>query len=126
MSKVFLIDVPEEYGVRGLIGDGKMLKFHFNGTCLGEFPVPFDNVTLQEVDIVSLLVSNNDVEIAVNASREFKKKISKISLSEVAKQVQSLNGLVFLGIKKDNAHGVPYTQYIYAFLKGAIHPSILG
>jgi hypothetical protein len=120
LGKVFLINVPNEFGVKGLINEGKMLKFHFNGTCLGEFPLSFSKVSLQEVDIVSLLVlENGELEVGYNIAEVFSKKTATRSLSDIVLLINAANGLVFAG-KRDEKDS--YVQYIYAFMRGVLSP----
>ena len=125
MSKVFLVDVPNEFGIRGLIGDGKLLKFKFNGVCIGEFPIDYNVSTMQEVDVISVLVSGTQVELAFNTNQTFTKKTSLIGLADIAKKLNNLNGLIFMG-RREGQHGQDkYSQYIYAFIKGSVNPSVL-
>jgi hypothetical protein len=109
-----------ELGTKGLINDGKMLKFHFNGTCLGEFPLSFSKVSLQEVDIVSLLVlDNGEVEVGYNIAEIFSKKPAIRSLSDIINLINAANGLVFAGKREEKD---AYVQYIYAFMRGVLSP----
>lgn len=125
MSKVFLANLPHEVGTRCLIGDGKLLKFKFNGTCLGEFPLDYNVTSLQEVDIVSVLISNTDVEIAFNTNQTFTKKTSMLGLADIARTINGMQGLVFAGQRDGQDGTATYSQYIYAFLKGSIVESLL-
>jgi hypothetical protein len=124
MAQVYLIDVPNEFGVKGLIGDGKLLKFNFSGTCLGEFPIPYNNMTLQEVDVLSVMVADNNVEVGYNMGQTFTKKETLIGLADIARKIDSIKGLIFIGIKDGNNSGVKYSQYIYTFLKGSLSTEI--
>lgn len=121
-SKVFLISVPNEVGVQGLIGDGKLLKFGYNGVCLGEYPLIFD-ATLQEVDIISLLQVGTDVEVGYNIGRKFFKKPAKKSISEIASIVNNHSSVVFLGRRDGAIDGAKFSQYIYVFRYGVLTPS---
>lgn len=125
MGKVFLADIPTEYGVKGLIADGHMLKFHFNGTCLGDFPISYGVTTMQEVDIVSVLNVEGKIELAFNISHEFSKTETSKPMSELTNKLGSINGLVFVGMKMESIDNVKYVQYIYAFLKGTIHKDLV-
>lgn len=125
MSKVYLADIVGEFGTRCLIGDGKMLKFRLNGTCLGEFPIDYNILGLQEVDIVSVLVSDNNVEVGYNINQEFTKKSTNLALSEIARRLNNANGLIFIGKRDGKEADVSYSQYIYVFLKGSVSTSLI-
>lgn len=124
MSKVFLVDIPSEFGVKGIIGDGKMLKFHFNGNCLGEYPIDYNVTTMQEVDVVSVLVSRGEVEVGLNTNQQFMKKGSLLGLADIANRLNMIQGLIFMGRREGSYEHESYSQYIYAFIKGNITPEL--
>lgn len=126
MGKVFLATLPSEYGTRVLLADGQMLKFHLNGKCVGEFPVDFNVVSPQEVDVVSVLVAGSTIEVGYNIGQEFSKKTSLMGLADIAKRLNNTDGLIFVGIRDGSVENTSYTQYIYAYLKGSVNNSIIS
>lgn len=126
MSKVFFISNAGGFGERALIGDGKMLKFKFNGDCLGEFPIDYNLSTLQEVDIVSLLVEGSELEIGFNVQQQFTKKQPASGLADVANKLNNQQGLIFIGKRNGKNTDGQFVQYIYTFLKNSVNPSLFN
>lgn len=124
MSKVYLVETASAIGYRHLVGDGKLLRFNVQGICLGEFPISYDFTSMQEVDVISVLVANNNVELGYNTGQQFSKKTTLLGLSDIARKISSLSGLIFVGKKDGVADGVTYSQYIYTFLKGSVPSDI--
>lgn len=121
MSRVYLLDLPHDFGLKGLANEGKVLKFKFNGDCVGQYPIDFSSTsTMQEVDIVSVLVFGTNVELAFSINGVFLIKAYNLGLSNIVRTLNSLNGLIFVGKREGSDSGVTYVQYIYSFLKGAV------
>lgn len=125
MSKVYLYDPPYEMTAKGLVADGKAFKFYLTGRFIEECPIPLNGVTFQSVDVVSLLVYNGEVEIAIQVGEVFKKRVSDLPLTDVVKQISSLPGHIFTGTRKVEDRNSSYTQYIYVFLTGSFPDTIL-
>lgn len=126
MGKAFIADVIGEQGVRCLVADGKMLKFHFNGTCLGDFPVSYNLASMQEVELISLLVTGNKAELGFNVGQVFTKKEIQSSLADINNTLSNIQGLIFVGMKQGVLEEVSYYQYLYAFIRGAIRPDMIA
>jgi hypothetical protein len=120
MSKVFLAGISGEAGIRALLGDGKMLKFNIRGTCLGEFPISYGITTMQEVDVVSLLVYKDSVEVGYNIEQKFVKQVANKGIGDISAIMQNLGGVIFVGRKDGQEGETAYTQYIYAYMKGHV------
>jgi hypothetical protein len=115
LARTYKISPPAELGITGLIGDGKLLRFKLNGSFVSESPFEFLQVTMQEVDILSILVSGGEFELGFNIDGNFFARSSNLGLSDLVRIVNSTHGLVFVG-KIDNSGG--YTQYLYVFMQG--------
>jgi hypothetical protein len=126
MGKVFLADVIGESGIRCLLADGKMLKFHFNGTCIGEFPISYNVASMQEVEVISLLVSGSNIELGFNINQVFGKTESSKGLAEINQILTTLQGLVFAGKVQNSLDSIAYNQYIYVFIRGSINQGMLA
>jgi hypothetical protein len=120
MSKVFLAGISGEAGIRALLGDGKMLKFNIRGTCLGEFPISYGITTMQEVDVVSILVCKDSIEVGYNIEQKFSKHTANKGIGDIAAIMQNLGGVIFVGKRDGQADDTAYTQYIYAYMKGHV------
>jgi hypothetical protein len=124
-SKVHFINIPSEPGMRGLIGDAKMLKFNLSGICLGEFDVYLgNNVTYQEVDIISILQVGQEIELGYNIDQQFYKKTPKGSIGDIAAIINTLTGVIMVGLRDGVYGGTQYRQYIYVLIKGSVSPNI--
>ncbi len=123
MSEVYLVDLKEIMG-RGLVGEGKTLKFDFVGNYLGEDHTVFHRGTLQEVDVVSILSFKGGVEVAFNLSGEFTKKTTLLGLANIASKLSGLSGLIFLGKREVKVGEDTLKQYFYVYLKGSVHTNL--
>lgn len=119
MGKFILL--YHDYSTRGLIGEGKHFKFTLNGKPLGESPIDLNCMSKEEVDIISVLVTNGTyIEIATNINEVFLKRVYKGTLSNLIKQLNSLKGLAFLGNQNGKVGDDICNQYLYVFKKGYI------
>lgn len=125
MGKIFLTDVKGEYGVKALVGEGQMLKFAINGKCLGVFPLTFNIGSMQEVDIVSVLMERNNIELAYNIGEEFGKIRTNKSLADVGMLLNTQKGVIFVVRREDQTAGIKFTQYLYIFMRGSVNKAIL-
>lgn len=120
LGKVYLTSISTEPLVRVLVGEGQMLKFDLTGRCLGRFPVSFNLGTLQEVDVVSLLLQGSNLEVASNLDAEFVKFRPSKSLAEIVSFLNALSGLIFVGRRDDMVEQTKFSQYLYIFMRGTV------
>lgn len=120
VAKIFLTDMTDGSGLKSLVGEGKMLKFSYNGTCLGEYPLSFDYGTMQESDIVSILMQGSSIELAYNIGGVFRKHKTLRGIGEVAKVLNNMQGVLFVGKRDGSDGGETYTQYLYVFSSGVL------
>lgn len=103
------------------MGEGRLFKFNLNGKSIGEAPLDFNCMSKEEVDIISILVTNgNYIEIAFNVREVFSKRVYTRSLADLVRQVNSLKGLVFMGTQSGKIGDDVCNQYLYAFNQGYI------
>lgn len=119
LSKIFLVDLPEGLGFRGLAGYGKILKFSPTGVCVAEMPFTLTGIyNPREVDIISILQSDDgkSAELAFHINQVFTKKpIRDMSIAWNVNQILSFPGSVFMAHRFGNIQGYPYRQYFFAF-----------
>lgn len=119
MGKFILL--YHDYSTRGLMGEGRHFKYTLNGKPIGESPIDFNCMSKEEVDIISVLVTNgNYIEIAFNVNEVFSKRVYTGNLSDLVRQINALNGLAFLGSQSGRVGEDICNQYLYAFKKGYI------
>lgn len=110
-----------DYGTRGLMGEGRLFKFNLNGKPIGEAPLDFNCMSKEEVDVISILVTNgNYIETAFNVREVFSKRVYNGSLADLVRQLNALDGLAFMGNQSGKVGDDICNQYIYAFKKGYI------
>lgn len=127
MSKVAIADVDNNMFLKGLINEGIMLKFGLGGKYLGEFPISFNLSNVKDVDIISILSNNKNIEIGLNIDEAFSKFNS-------SKDIVVLNGICTQqlrgfnsGFRRElNIDGVVCIQYIYVYDKGFLKNYRLG
>lgn len=118
LSKVYFTQTSATEGLtKRLLGDGKVLSFDFNGSFLKEESFNFDsNLTLQEIDLLSLLVYGKHFEVATSCNGVFQKRPFAMTLPTFLRFLNGLPGLLFIGHRKGVCVGVEYLQSFYAFL----------
>lgn len=110
-----------DYGTRGLMGEGRLFKFNLNGKPIGESALDFNCMSSEEVDVLSVLVTNgNYIELGFNIRGVFSKRVYTSSLSDLVRRINSLNGLVFMGTQSGKVGEDVCNQYLYAFKQGYI------
>ena len=58
---------------QGIYAHNKMLKFGLGGKYLGEGPLSYNHTRLREIELISIINVDNDIEVACNISKEFQK-----------------------------------------------------
>lgn len=125
MGKIYLTSINGDLFSQCLIGDGKMLKFALGGKFLGEFFIDYNIGTLQEVDIVSILVVEGTVEVAYNMKGTFNKCVPTKDIPDIINFFNQMQGIVFTGRRQGQLDGVTFSQYFYAFRVNTLHESTL-
>ncbi len=121
MTKVFLINGVNGNTLEGgVINNGKYLKFGYGGKYMGEFPVPFNPDTVTEIDMVSILNVDNNIEVAYVIGNQFFKSRITTPITEIIKGISSLSrGNIFVGRRENKIEGIGYIQYLYGYKKGS-------
>lgn len=124
MGKYMLL--YHDFATRGIMGEGRLFKFQLNGKPLGEAPLDFNCNSKEEVDILSILVTNgNIIELGYSINEVFTKRTYNGTLAELVRKVNSLDGLVFMGNQNGKVNNDVCNQYLYAFKLGSISASII-
>ena len=121
MSKVVIADVDNNMFLKGLINEGTMLKFGVGGKYLGEFPISFNISNMIEVDIISILSNNKNIEIGLNIDETFSKFMSSkdvVAINEIC--TRKINCFQMSFRRELNVEGVACIQYIYIYTKGIL------
>lgn len=114
---------------QGVFSNNKMLKFGIGGKYLGESPLTYSYSRLREIDLVSLINVENQLEVGYNINKEFKKYPVYADIFELIKWCNTHPSLVFVGrrneVYSDNQGKVEYSQYFFGFTKGMLAESKL-
>ena len=104
--------------------DNLMLKFGSGGTFRGEAPLSYKYARLREIDMISILNVNNQLEVAYVINQQFKKFPIYADIYELITWCRLRPSLIFIGRRSDTFSdyqgSVEYTQYLFGFTKGAI------
>mgnify|MGYP000940904096 CR=1 FL=1 len=127
MTKVFLVNgVNGNVLETGVINNGKYLKFTYNGNYIGEYPVPFNADYIREIDMVSILNVDNNIEVAYVLNNKFHKLRVFTDINKLIKGISSLtNGNLFVGRREEQISGIEYIQYLYGYKRGSINEKTL-
>lgn len=124
MGKFILL--YHDFSTRGLIGEGRHFKFYLNGNLICETPIDLNCMSSEEVDILSVLVTNGlYIELAYNIDGKFSKRPYRGTLPELIRQINTLNGLVFTGVQNGKVENDICNQYLFAFKKGYLKEDII-
>lgn len=121
MSRVAIADVDGNMFMKGLINEGVMLKFGVGGKYLGEFPISFNVTNIKDVDIISILSDNTNIEIGLSIDESFSKFTTNkhlVTLNDIC--LNKLKGLDTCFRRELSIDGVNCTQYIYIYNKGIL------
>lgn len=120
-TKAFLIDgIDGNILAQGLLNEGEILKFGAGGKYLGRFPISFNMGTTREIDLVSIVNVDNQLELGYIINNEFKKCPIYTDINDLIRWVNIIDNMVFIGRKVDVESGVEYNQYLYGFKKGSL------
>lgn len=122
MTKVFLINgVSGNILENGVTNNGKYLRFGSNGKYIGEYPIPFNPDSIREIDMISILNVENNIELAYVLNNQFYKVRLSTEINKLIKGISSISkGNLFVGRREENKNGVGYIQYLYGYKKGSI------
>lgn len=101
----------------GVVNEGSMMKFGIGGKYLGKFPVPFDFQTNREIDLISILNVDNQLELGYVINNEFNKMPLFVDMQELIKWLNKQNNMLFAGSITNNVDSINYNQYLYGFEK---------
>lgn len=119
LSKFILL--YHDYETRGIIGEGRHFKFTLNGVSLGETALDFNCMSQQQVDILSVLVTNGVyIELAFNINGVFTTRVYQGTLTELVNKINALDGLLFMGNQNGKVGNDVCNQYLYAFKLGTL------
>lgn len=103
------------------MGEGRLFKFNLNGTPIGERALDFNCMSKEEVDILSVLVTNGQhIELGFNIDEEFSKEVYSLSLTDLIRRINGMEGLLFTGNQNGKFGDDVCNQYLYAFRKGSL------
>ena len=121
VSKVFFANTVDNTSlVKGLVNNGVLLKFGSGGKYLGESPVSFALSGLVEIDVISILTYNGEIEVAYNVNGVLLKRSTELKFGDLVSMYNKIEGIVFAGRKQGEADNISFTQYIYGFRKGVL------
>lgn len=109
--------------------DNEMLCFGAGGKFVGAGPISYKHTRLREIDLVSLINVDNEMEVAYIVNRQFQKFPVDGDIFEIVKWCNTHPDLIFVGRKddvyKDKQGSIPYIQYFFGFTKGKMNESLL-
>ena len=107
----------------------RMLKFGIGGKYLGEFPLSYNHSRRREIDFVSIINVDNELEIAYYINNQFKKFPVYADVFEIIRWCNMHPNLIFVGKRsleyEDKEGYVPYNQYFFGFTAGKLSESQL-
>lgn len=120
-TKAFLIDgIDGNILAQGLVNEGEVLKFGSGGRYLGKFPISFNMGRTREIDLVSIINVENQLELAYIINNEFKKCPIYADINDLIRWVNAIDNMVFIGRRVDVEKGTEYNQYLYGFKKDTL------
>lgn len=127
-NKVFYSsNVAGDSGYCALFGEGKMLKFSFNGKYVGECPIDVDVLMRSypnAVDCISILQSTGGgrvfVEIGVQVGEEFSAFVSSLAYPEILERLMNIQGYLVCANRSGTQGKVFYQQILMCFPQGRI------
>lgn len=121
LTKVFLIDgLDGNILAQGLLNEGEILKFGSGGRYIGKFPMTFYMGRTREIDVVSIVNVENELELAYIIDGVFKKCPIYADINDLIRWVNVIDNMVFIGRRVDTEGGIEYNQYLYGFKKGTL------
>lgn len=125
VQSVYLLNgVDNNSLVQGIYTDQKMLRFGIGGKFLGESGMSYKYSRLREIDIVSIINVNNQMEVAYIIDKNFKKYTVYSDIFDLIKWCNTHPNLIFIG-RRDSSYvdkqgSVEYIQYFFGFTKGTL------
>lgn len=108
-----------------IASQGRMLKFNFLGNFVEESPINDTMSYTKEVDMLSILVCGESVEVAYSKDRLFMKHNPTMTLAEIASIVTNMRGMTFTAKREGTLNGIAYSQYMYLFEQGNLNINII-
>lgn len=109
---------------QGVFCKNKMLKFGIGGKFVGEFPLSYTYSRMREIDFVSLINVDNQMEVAYIMRGEFKKFPVYAEIYDLIKWCNTHPSLIFVGKRnetyQDKQGYVDYSQYFFGFTKNKL------
>ena len=111
--------------VQGIYTDEKMLCFGIGGRFIEERGISYRYSRLREIDLVSIINVQNQMEVAYSINKGFQKYPVYADIFEIIRWCNTHPNLVFVGKRentyKDNMGSVEYSQYLFGFTKGKLN-----
>jgi hypothetical protein len=108
---------------QGIYAHNKMLKFGLGGKYLGEGPLSYNHTRLREIELISIINVDNDIEVACNISKEFQKFNVYADYFDIIKWCNTHPHLVVSGHRSGTLKGIKFSQYFFGFTKDTISMS---
>ena len=108
---------------QGIYAYNKMLKFGIGGKYLGEGPLSYNHTRLREIELISIINVDNDIEVACNISKEFQKFNVYADYFDIIKWCNTHPHLVVSGHRSGTLKGIKFSQYFFGFTKDTISMS---
>ena len=105
---------------QGIYAHNKMLKFGLGGKYLGEGPLSYNHTRLREIELISIINVDNDIEVACNISKEFQKFNVYADYFDIIKWCNTHPHLVVSGHRSGTLKGIKFSQYFFGFTKDTI------
>lgn len=105
---------------QGIYAHNKMLKFGIGGKYLGEGPISYNHTRLREIDLISIVNVDNDIEVACNIGKEFCKFNVYADYFEIIKWCNTHPHLIVNGHRSGTLKGIKFNQYFFGFTKDTI------
>ena len=95
-------------------------KFGLGGKYLGEGPLSYNHTRLREIELISIINVDNDIEVACNISKEFQKFNVYADYFDIIKWCNTHPHLVVSGHRSGTLKGIKFSQYFFGFTKDTI------
>ena len=105
---------------QGIYAHNKMLKFGLGGKYLGDGPLSYNHTRLREIELISIINVDNDIEVACNISKEFQKFNVYADYFDIIKWCNTHPHLVVSGHRSGTLKGIKFSQYFFGFTKDTI------
>ncbi len=110
---------------QGLAYSGRLLKFGIGGKFIGETPMSYNFSRQREVDLVSIINVENELEVAYIKNNVFKKFTVYADVFDIIKWCNIHPNLIFVGkrdcVYSDYKGNIEYSQYFFGFKAGSLN-----